>query len=273
MSLVGYEDKLREASALGDMDAIKLIAKSGKVNINHQHKMNGWTALHWAAKRNHSLAVAFLLMSGADDSLTDANGALAGDVTNDPEIRKMLKNTEDTQSLQPASSSLQFTPNYIKSPIIHKDEYYAVADEAMGRHERQRQLDDAAVRHKHFQDVSTSPQAAVTNSVTTSCQTPPLVRKELSSEVLSAAGTHSKKGGGLTKILKLKVEGERDFIEADLPFEELNMNSLLSLVTSELRINQSFIKYLRKLPDTKLRRDIDVMRLNNYQEIEVVLLN
>ena len=39
MSLVGYEDKLREASALGDMDAIKLIAKSGKVNINHQHKV------------------------------------------------------------------------------------------------------------------------------------------------------------------------------------------------------------------------------------------
>ena len=108
--------------------------------------------------------------------------------------------------LQPASSSsLQFTPNYIKNPIIHKDEYYAVADEAMGRHERQRQLDDAAVRHKHFQDVSTSPQAAVTNSVTTSCQTPPLVRKDVSSEVLSAAGTHSGKGGGLTKILKLKV--------------------------------------------------------------------
>ena len=112
--------------------------------------------------------------------------------------------------LQPASSSsLQFTPNYIKNPIIHKDEYYAVADEAMGRHERQqRQLEDAAVtRHKHFQDVSTSPQAsAVTNSVTTSCQTPPLVRKDLSSEVLTAAtGTHSGKGGGLTKILKLKV--------------------------------------------------------------------
>ena len=62
--------------------------------------MNGWTALHWAAKRNHSLAVAFLISSGADDSLTDVNGALAGDVTNDPEIRKMLKNTEDTQSLQ-----------------------------------------------------------------------------------------------------------------------------------------------------------------------------
>ena len=107
--------------------------------------------------------------------------------------------------LQPTSSSLQFTPNYIKNPIIHKDEYYAVADEAMGRHERQRQLDDAAVRHKHFQDVSTSPQAAVTNSVTTSCQTPPLIRKDVSSEVLSAAGTHSGKGGGLTKILKLKV--------------------------------------------------------------------
>ena len=43
MSLVGYEDKLREASALGDMDAIKLIAKSGKVNINHQHKVNNQT--------------------------------------------------------------------------------------------------------------------------------------------------------------------------------------------------------------------------------------
>ena len=123
--------------------------------------------------------------------------------------------------LQPASSSsLQFTPNYIKNPIIHKDEYYAVADEAMGRHERQqRQLDvDAAVsRHKHFQDVSTSPQAsAVTNSVTTSCQTPPLVRKDISSEVLTAAGTHSVKGGGLTKILKLKVRRAVDRLFLDV---------------------------------------------------------
>ena len=70
----------------------------------------------------------------------------------------------------------------------------------------------------------------------------------------------------------LQVEGERDFIEADLPLEDMNMAALLSLVSAELRVNHTYIKYLRKLPDTKLRRDIDVARLNNYQEIEVVLL-
>ena len=74
-------------------------------------------------------------------------------------------------------------------------------------------------------------------------------------------------------VFFFQLEGEKDFVEADLRWENLHMSALLSLVSSELDVNQSFIKYLRKLPNTRLRRDIDVMRLTDYQEIEVVLIN
>ena len=50
------EENLREACCYGDLEAIqRLIAKG--TPINSQNKMNGWTALHWAAKRNHMSVV------------------------------------------------------------------------------------------------------------------------------------------------------------------------------------------------------------------------
>jgi len=46
------EEKLRELCCYGDIEAVENLIKKG-VEINSQNKMNGWTALHWAAKRNH----------------------------------------------------------------------------------------------------------------------------------------------------------------------------------------------------------------------------
>ena len=42
-------------------------------------------------------------------------------------------------------------------------------------------------------------------------------------------------------------------------------------ICSELNIQPQKIERLRKLPDTKLRKDSDVQRLEDYTELEVVL--
>ena len=103
---------------------------------------------------------------------------------------------------------------------------------------------------------------------------------EIAGQLLDSAGARTLPalaaqtlGAKLRSWEELAGRGAKAKRAADLPLEEMNMNSLISLVSSELRLNHGYIKYLRKLPDTKLRRDIDVARLNNYQEIEVVLLN
>ena len=48
------DEKLREAACYGDWEAIgRMIANDKDIEINSQNKVNGWTALHWAAKRKH----------------------------------------------------------------------------------------------------------------------------------------------------------------------------------------------------------------------------
>lgn len=74
-------------------------------------------------------------------------------------------------------------------------------------------------------------------------------------------------------VLKIRVANtsDPDFIEIDLPRAALTYQNLIKVCSEELGINATQIVKLRKLPNTKLRRDRDVQRLENFQEIEVVL--
>ena len=48
------DEKLREAACYGDWETIeRMITNDKDIEINSQNKVNGWTALHWAAKRKH----------------------------------------------------------------------------------------------------------------------------------------------------------------------------------------------------------------------------
>ena len=75
------------------------------------------------------------------------------------------------------------------------------------------------------------------------------------------------------KILKIRVANltDQDFIEIDLPKTNLTFNDLKRIMCEELNISAETVERLRKLPNTKLRRDIDVQRLTDYEEIELVL--
>ena len=76
-------------------------------------------------------------------------------------------------------------------------------------------------------------------------------------------------------VLKVRVAytDERDFIEVELEKNNLTFAALVSLLTRELGIDRKSVYKIRKLPNTILRKDKDVRRLQDFQELEVVLIN
>lgn len=72
-------------------------------------------------------------------------------------------------------------------------------------------------------------------------------------------------------MLKLRLANieDPDFIEVELPNSELTFEKLVKVCCEELNINAQSITKIRKLPNTILRKDKDIQRLKNFQEIEV----
>lgn len=77
----------------------------------------------------------------------------------------------------------------------------------------------------------------------------------------------------LELVLKVRVanSGDPDFIEVELPRSELSYSRLLRVCCEELGISANQIVRIRKLPDTLVRKDKDVQRFRDLQEIEVVI--
>ncbi|KAJ1913825.1 hypothetical protein H4219_005043 [Mycoemilia scoparia] len=83
------EQMLLEAASIGNTKAVqKLLANN--FDPNYRHKLNGWTALHWATHRNHEKIVSMLLESGADPNLKNSNNQTALDMANSPSTISML---------------------------------------------------------------------------------------------------------------------------------------------------------------------------------------
>ncbi|XP_027629662.1 putative ANKRD40 C-terminal-like protein [Tupaia chinensis] len=79
--------------------------------------------------------------------------------------------------------------------------------------------------------------------------------------------------GGLELVLKIRIQSpkENDFIEIELNRQELSYQNLLKLSCSELGIDPEQVEKMRKLPNTLLRKDEDIRRLQNFQEVELTL--
>jgi len=73
-------------------------------------------------------------------------------------------------------------------------------------------------------------------------------------------------------VVKLRVfqSGETDFYEVEIS-GQLTYENLLKSCAEELEIQMSQVAKIRKLPNVLIRRDRDVMRLQEGQELEVVL--
>ena len=72
-------------------------------------------------------------------------------------------------------------------------------------------------------------------------------------------------------LVKVRVadSGENDFIEVELP--ALSYAALLNACCEEMEIQPSEIAKIRKLPNICVRKDKDVQRMKDGQELEVVL--
>ncbi|KAM4890020.1 ankyrin repeat domain-containing protein 40-like isoform 2-T2 [Sylvia borin] len=75
-------------------------------------------------------------------------------------------------------------------------------------------------------------------------------------------------------VLKVRVQNlrENDFIEIELDRQELTYQDLLRVSCCELGVNPEQVEKIRKLPNTLVRKDKDVARLQDFQELELVLL-
>uniref|UniRef100_M3YVP5 Ankyrin repeat domain 40 n=1 Tax=Mustela putorius furo TaxID=9669 RepID=M3YVP5_MUSPF len=77
-------------------------------------------------------------------------------------------------------------------------------------------------------------------------------------------------------VLKVRIQNpslrENDFIEIELDRQELTYQELLRVSCCELGVNPDQVEKIRKLPNTLVRKDKDVARLQDFQELELVLM-
>lgn len=76
-------------------------------------------------------------------------------------------------------------------------------------------------------------------------------------------------------VLKARLANsdEKDFIEIELPHTQQTFAGLFNLMCAELGVDKGLVAKIRKLPDTIVRKDKDVKRLTDFQELELVLTN
>ncbi len=72
----------------------------------------------------------------------------------------------------------------------------------------------------------------------------------------------------LVKVRLCEIDAE-DFVEVEVPY--LTYRSLLTSVCEELELSSFDVAKIRKLPNVLVRKDKDVLRLREGQELEVVL--
>ncbi|KAK4873592.1 hypothetical protein RN001_012952 [Aquatica leii] len=74
-------------------------------------------------------------------------------------------------------------------------------------------------------------------------------------------------------VLKARIAGSNDpdYIEIEIPRWKLTYSSLLHICCQELEIKETQVERIRKLPNTRLRKDSDVKRLTDFQCLEVVV--
>ncbi|XP_015179404.1 PREDICTED: ankyrin repeat domain-containing protein 40-like isoform X2 [Polistes dominula] len=73
-------------------------------------------------------------------------------------------------------------------------------------------------------------------------------------------------------VVKLRIANapDPDFVEVELPMNDLTYQTLIQTCCEEFGLCPYQILKLRKLPNTKLRKDKDVKRLQHFQEIEII---
>ncbi|XP_014661536.1 PREDICTED: ankyrin repeat domain-containing protein 40-like isoform X2 [Priapulus caudatus] len=278
------EEQLREASCIGNYETVQSLIYGG-VDVNSQHDINGWTALHWAARRGHDTIVTFLVKHGADPTIKTKNGESVLQISNKETIRKLLGATDhEEQTEDHERNPLPFQPSYLQNPPFP---YLTEMNPA---------LSEEQIAPSHQPATAVSPAIAakyvITNGLPVAeknpgsrdhlqhCSVPDKMAGQVHEEKISSSAPHCchhcccmQKSITPKLVLKVRIADavDPDFIEMELTKQQLTFSLLLSTCCQELGIKPDTVMKVRKLPNTLLRNDQDVKRLLNFQEIELVL--
>ncbi|XP_020828330.1 ankyrin repeat domain-containing protein 40 isoform X2 [Phascolarctos cinereus] len=285
------QERLREAAALGDIHEVQKLVESG-VDVNSQNEVNGWTCLHWACKRNHGQVVSYLLNSGADKEILTTKGEMPVQLTSRKDIRKIMG--DGSAQLQNGRSSTPpaSPPSDHSIPVVPPGETPRLGSFS---HDHTSlalvQNGDMSVPSAIFRKPESTKPGPV-------CQPPVSHNRSLFSPVTSKAPVSlDQQNGTFTGptpafqpffftgafpfnmqelVLKVRIQNpslrENDFIEIELDRQELTYQELLRVSCCELGVNPEQVEKIRKLPNTLLRKDKDVARLQDFQELELVLM-
>ncbi len=192
------------------------------------------TALHWAAKRNHSQVVNYLLENGASKEIQAHDKSTPADVCSNDSLRELLQSTtSDSKSI--------FLGNLKKNIFNHLD---TVSSSSINHPTLP--IIPNYLRNPVFPYISSQPTPP-----------PPPINDNQTITLLCRLADHPT---------------ETDFIEFDFPKipNAGSFNRLLSLISQELNIDH--IDKLRRLPCIRIRNDRDVERLKDNHMIEVILI-
>ena len=173
----------------------------------------------------------------------------------------LFQSAEKRQTPTPTDQSAAAAPNYLRHPVVgYKVDVSDIPEEDAG--------EGIAVNHASNHDAFGGRKRAT--------PTFRILKVKRSNEMTDA---RSDRAGKRMKPLSFQVrlvgreDFDRDFIEIDVPINALSFRNLVEIICDELSVNPKTIVKLRKLPNTKLRRDIEVQRLEDYQELEVEVLD
>ncbi|XP_042876384.1 ankyrin repeat domain-containing protein 40-like [Penaeus japonicus] len=252
------EEKLREACCYGDNEAVIALVTRG-ANINSKHDINGWTGLHWAAKRGNLETVRWLLANGADPKLTNNQSQTPADLSNDLNILQLLgtNSTNSAEGTAPNSESLPITPNYMAHPPPIKQAVHSTNSPPS------KPLTNGITEVNGYPGTGSLPSNS--NPSMSSC----VPRQGMGSS--SAQDFSQKQPKELVLKVRIANTDDPDFIEIDFPVTHMNFSHLLTTCCKELAVNPQLVERIRKLPNTRLRNDKDVKRLENFTELELVI--
>jgi len=251
------EENLRQAACEGNETLVKELIKSG-VNVNSQNSINGWTALHWAAKRGHSNIVQLLCEAGAVKDIFATNNLSPCDVAANDNVYSLLcaSDTKLEKVLKSPKTALSFTPNYLSHPVFPYGSPQAA--ESSGKYATEKLPNNAAPSHEPvFLYQPTHCHVVGSNQ---HCPTGQIVIPE---EI----------------VLKVRTDSHystaSDFVEVSLNRKKsVSLSELIALLCQyvEYELSPKEVVRIRKLPNTILKSDDDIRRLTDYQELELVLL-
>lgn len=264
-------EKLREAACIGDVQQVTKLLSSKDVDVNSKHKVNGWTALHWASKRGHAIIVSTLLNNFADKNIKNNNNQIPSSLAKDKSVLELLQPTEDNSTASkniPVSekeSTKSFVPNYIKYPVFPYSESISLPNFSNNSDEEfKTTASNNRVCTPDIDENNTSKPSKLGSfyKITNIQFTPPSLWSPCGLLLIPDSF-----------VFKVRINPCQYFTEVIFPRNhDTSFANFVAVSLRELNKTDLPIKNIIKLPDTIIKTDMDIKRLTDYQCIEINLL-